>query len=255
MKVTGSLTGHLLTWALSALFLIWACFIAFAYQAGQHEADKLTDGHLASTGTLLAAWIMGQPLEGLQVAAPTGTAPMQVHDYQRSLSVVIWDAKGGVVARSGDALLPDFAAAEEGFSTLALGQPANYWRIFTRWNTDRSRKVMVLLSVSEHDALARDIAVEIILPGLWLLPAVALAVGLAIRRGLRPLYQMSGDVHALDTHQTQALPLPDHKELAAVVDAVNLLVQRYHAALTRERDLASEFAHELRTPLTALRLR
>ncbi|MBT9465588.1 histidine kinase dimerization/phospho-acceptor domain-containing protein [Hydrogenophaga sp.] len=254
MKTSASLTGHLLTWTLGALFLVWACFIAFAYQAGQREADELTDGHLASTSTLLAAWAHGQPLAGQQVAAPAGTLPLQAHDYQRSLSVVIWDAQGSVVARSGDAPVPDFAVAEEGFSTLALGQPAVDWRGFARWNADRSRKVMVLLSVPEHDALARDIAQQIIEPGLWLLPAVALALGLAIRRGLRPLYEMSGNVHDLDIHQAEALPLPRHEELAAVVDAVNRLVQRYHAALTRERDLASEFAHELRTPLTALAL-
>ena len=254
MRTGSSLTGHLLAWTLGALLLVWACFIAFAYQTGQREADELTDGHLASTGALLAAWAHGKPLASEPVSAPVGTLPLKAHDYQRSLSVVMWDAAGGVIARSGEAPLPDFTAAIEGFNTLSLGQPSTEWRGFTRWSADRSRKVMVLLSVPEHDALARDIAEQIVEPGLWLLPAVALALGLAVRRGLRPLYDMSGQVHALDIHQAKALPSPRHEELASVVDAVNLLVQRYHAALTRERDLASEFAHELRTPLAALAL-
>ncbi|HEX5738295.1 MAG TPA: histidine kinase dimerization/phospho-acceptor domain-containing protein [Hydrogenophaga sp.] len=248
------MTRHLLSWTLGALLLVWACFIALAYQTGQREADELTDGHLASTSTLLATWAHGEPRAARHVAPIMGTLPLQAHGYQRSLSVVIWDIKGSVIARSGNAPLPDFAAVEEGFSTLALGQPAVDWRGFARWSTDRSRKVMVLLSMPEHDALARDIAKQIVEPGLWLLPVVALALGLAISRGLRPLYKMSGDVHALDIHLAKALPLPRQHELAAVVEAVNLLVQRYHAALTRERDLASEFAHELRTPLTALAL-
>jgi two-component system sensor histidine kinase QseC len=249
-----SLTVHLLVWTLGALLLVWASFIAFAFQTGQHEADELTDGHLASTSALLAAWAYGEPLASERIAAPAGTLPLKAHDYQRSLSVVMWDAGGGVLARSGDAPVPDFATVEEGFSDLALGQPPTQWRGFARWNADRSRKVLVLLSLPEHDALARDIAEQIVEPGLWLLPVIALALGLAIRRGLRPLYEMSRDVHALDIQQAKPLIPPRHTELAAVIEAVNLLVQRYHAALTRERDLASEFAHELRTPLAALAL-
>jgi len=37
-----------------------------------------------------------------------------------------------------------------------------------------------------------------------------------------------------------------------VVDAINTLVARYHAALQREQQLADELAHELRTPLASL---
>jgi two-component system sensor histidine kinase QseC len=254
MRQRPSLTGHLLVWTLGALLAVWACFIAFAYQTGQHEADELTDGHLASTSALVAAWAHGEPVGSPRMAVPAGTLPLKAHDYQRSLSVVMWDTAGSLIARSGDAPAPDFAAVEEGFSTLALGQPPIQWRGFARWNGDRSRKVLVLLSVPEHDALARDIAEQIVEPGLWLLPVVALALGLAIRRGLRPLYDMSHDVHSLDIHKAKPLEPPRHTELAEVVEAVNLLVERYHAALTRERDLASEFAHELRTPLAALAL-
>jgi two-component system sensor histidine kinase QseC len=39
-----------------------------------------------------------------------------------------------------------------------------------------------------------------------------------------------------------------------VVDAINTLVSRYHAALQREQQLANELAHELRTPLASLAL-
>jgi two-component system sensor histidine kinase QseC len=39
-----------------------------------------------------------------------------------------------------------------------------------------------------------------------------------------------------------------------VVEAIDTLVSRYHAALLREQQLASELAHELRTPLASLSL-
>jgi two-component system sensor histidine kinase QseC len=254
MKRPPTLTGHLLAWTLGALLLVWASFILFGYKAGQHEADELTDGHLASVSALLLAYSHGTFTTQPVPAPPRGSIELRAHDYQQSLSVVMWDAQGGLLTRSGDAPLPAFTAQEDGFATLALGQPATHWRVFSRWSTDRGRKIMVLLSLAERDALAHDIAAEFVQPSLWLLPVIALALGLAIRRGLRPLYAMSRDVHALDIHQAGLLPAPRHSELAEVVEAVNRLVDRYHAALTRERDLASEFAHELRTPLAALAL-
>ncbi len=42
---------------------------------------------------------------------------------------------------------------------------------------------MVLVAVRERDELAQDIAEQMIEPGLWLLPVVALALGLALRGG------------------------------------------------------------------------
>ena len=57
---------------------------------------------------------------------------------------------------------------------------------------------MVLVAVRERDELAQDIAEQMIEPGLWLLPVVSLALGLALWRGLRPLYALSADVAALE---------------------------------------------------------
>lgn len=83
------------------------------------------------------------------------------------------------------------------------------WRSFSQWNADRSRKIMVLVAVRERDELAQDIAEQMIEPGLWLLPVVALALGLALRRGLKPLYALSDDVAALDPHGRPASGLSE----------------------------------------------
>jgi len=72
---------------------------------------------------------------------------------------------------------------------------------------------------------------------------------------MRPLYELSHDVNSLDIRQ--ARPLVDrwrHREFRATVVAINTLMERYQAALTRERALANEFAHEIRTPLAAVSL-
>ncbi|MEJ8836491.1 histidine kinase dimerization/phospho-acceptor domain-containing protein [Ramlibacter sp. AN1133] len=249
-----SLTRHLLAWVLGALTLVWATFIAFGYKTGEHEADELTDGHLASVSSLLL------PLAPAGLApdvppAPAVSAPdLKAHDYQRTISVVVWDAAGKVLSRTGDAPLPPFASPE-GFASLQLGQPPQPWRAFSRWDERHRYRLMVLLSQRERDDLAADIAGQVVEPGLWLLPVVALVLGLAIHRGLRPLRKLAEKVHALDTHDAQKVEdSVRFQELAATVDAINRLVDRYHAVLVRERALANEFAHELRTPLASLAL-
>nr|WP_315236301.1 histidine kinase dimerization/phospho-acceptor domain-containing protein [uncultured Albidiferax sp.] len=252
-----SLTRHLLVWALGALLLVWAGFMAVGVQTGLHEADELTDGHLASVSALLLHQQGGVFLSNGARPAPEGYAELKSHDYQQSLSVVVWDTAGRVLTHTGAAVLPPFAQSE-GFADLQLGPQAERWRSFARWDAEgpaRSRRVMVLLSVDERDDLAWDIAEQVALPGLWLLPVVALALGLAIRRGLRPLHLLSADVHALDVAQASTLQARHpHAEFEAVVAAINILVERQQTALQRERSLADEVAHELRTPLASLAL-
>lgn len=255
MLLRRSLLRHLLAWTLGALVLVWASFIALGYKTGEHEADELTDGHLASVASLLLAQTGWAFNARASAATLPGMGELKSHDYQQSLSVLVWDAQGRLLTRTGEAPPPPFTQAE-GFETLQLGTPATGWRAFSRWDgAERARKVMVLLSVRERDDLAEDIAEQVSGPGFWLLPVVALALGLAISRGLRPLYALSADVDALDIHE--ATPLRHshpEQEFQAVVASINLLTQRYRSALARERELASELAHEMRTPLTSITL-
>ncbi|WP_082522025.1 histidine kinase dimerization/phospho-acceptor domain-containing protein [Ramlibacter sp. Leaf400] len=250
-----TLARHLLAWTLGALCIVWASFVLVGYKTGEHEADELTDGHLASVAALLLDYGNGEFISGAGMSPPGGAAAdLKAHDYQQSMSVVVWDAAGRLLTRRGDAPPPPYPR-QEGFDTLQLGDPAMPWRSFSRWNEDRSRLVMVLLSVRERDDLADDIAQQITQPSLWLLPVIALVLGLAIYRGLRPLYELSREILALDIHRSQPLPTAGrHREFDSAVRAINTLVDRYKSALQREQELANEFAHELRTPLTSLSL-
>lgn len=250
-----TLSGHLLAWALGALAALWLGFVVVGFRTGQHEADELTDGHLASVAALLLSEATNDFADPRRVIPTSDGDNLRAHDYQQSLSVVVWDASGHLISRTGDAPLPPFAIAE-GFATLELGTPAVSWRSFARWRAPaHDRRVMVLLSVAERDDLAWDIGTQVAEPGLWGLPVVALVLGLAIRRGLRPLDALSAEVLALDVQRATPLqPRLRHQEFEAVVRAIDTLVARYHAALAREQQLASELAHELRTPLASLSL-
>lgn len=250
-----SLTTSLMAWALGALLIVWGGFLILGYRTGIHEADELTDGHLASVALLELAENFDASSSRGNFSNIPGLSSLKSHDYQRSMSVVIWDQSGKELMRVGEAPPLKFNL-NEGFENLTLGEPPVAWRAFSRFDgPDRTRKVTVLLDLGERDDLASDIAEQIAGPGFWLLPVVALALGFAIHRGLRPLYALSRDVDALDVHQPSPLQGPyAQQEFRAVVDSINTLAGRYQSAVERERELASELAHELRTPLASLTL-
>ncbi len=249
-----SLTRQLLLWSLGALALVWGSFVFLGYQTGVHEADELTDGHLASVAALLLNLRATEAMAGPQITERAAMPWLKAHDYQQSISVVQWDAQGRLLVLSGSAPEPRFSASE-GFANLTLGPNGSIWRSFSQWDASKDRKIMVLLALRERDELAQDIAEQLIEPGLWLLPVVAIALGLAIRRGLRPLYDLSRDVAVLDPASAERLTTRHAwSEFESVVASINTLLERQQAMLARERRLANEVAHELRTPLSSIAL-
>jgi len=257
-----SLTRRLVLGVLAALLLVWAGFALVGWRTAVHEADELTDGHLAGTAALLLT--LDLPPFGQDDAQPTRQSNLDVarpalsalkrHDYQFSLSVLVRDAAGHVLARSGEAPLAPFAS-QDGFADLRLGAPAVLWRSFSQWDAARGRQVTVLVKAEEREELAEDVAAQLAGPGLWLLPAVALALGMAVLRGLQPLQALSRDVQALEAGTADQLEARHaYREFNAVVRSINKLVGQQQDALARERQLASEIAHELRTPLSSIAL-
>ena len=250
-KRRSSLQLNLLAWMLAALALVWGSFVVWGYQTGVHEAEELTDGHLAGVASLVLNWRVQDDLPAGETTALQPPPGLRAHDYQESLSVVLWNEQGGLISRTGQAPLSSFNL-EQGFATIAFDEDM-LWRSYTQWSQDKKTKVTVMVAVSERDSLADDIATQMIEPGFWLLPVIVIALGIALRRGMRPLNQLTQRVEALDLSRDQRVSgekVP--RELAPMVNSINTLLDRQQTALERERNLANEVAHELRTPLASI---
>lgn len=269
-----TLTRRMLAWALAAMVIVWAGAVFVSFKQSVIESDELIDGQLASTAAVLLNLKTVDVVDPSQItqrsAVPrhhqTTKPPVffrsrdaeparPIHDeYQQTLSASVWDAAGNRLAHLGSAPIPSFDTPE-GFGTIQVGSPPTPWRSFSQWDTARTRKVTVLVDIIELDDQAAVMASEVIGPSLWLLPMVAVLLGFAIWRGLRPLYELSDAVSALDVAHAERLPQRHALlEFESVVASINTLIGNQAEALERERRLASEVAHELRTPLSSIAL-
>ncbi|GLY34859.1 hypothetical protein Amsp01_008830 [Amycolatopsis sp. NBRC 101858] len=90
-------------------------------------------------------------------------------------------------------------------------------------------------------------------------PAVALLVGviawLAVRRSLRPVEAIRGEVAEIGAHDlSRRVPAPrTGDEIARLAGTMNTMLARLDEAVTRQSRFTSDASHELRTPLASLR--
>ncbi|MCA0395245.1 MAG: HAMP domain-containing histidine kinase [Proteobacteria bacterium] len=85
--------------------------------------------------------------------------------------------------------------------------------------------------------------------------ALGLLASLGLRRALRPLTDMAGDIARLEPdHSDQRVALPDDasSELAVIAGALNDYLGRHERFVERERVFIDTASHELRTPMAVI---
>ena len=115
-------------------------------------------------------------------------------------------------------------------------------------------EVRVAETLHKRERMRADVLVLLLPLGLLLLSAAA-AISYAVRRTLRPVADLAGRWRAhsyasLDLIDTGGVP----HELMPFATALNELLARLNAMLTRERQFSANVAHQLRTPLAGLLL-
>jgi two-component system, OmpR family, sensor histidine kinase QseC len=250
-----TLRGYLLRWALGAVLVVWFTFLVLAWSTSLRESRKFSDGQLVS---MVRLWL--QTVPGPTVSVNPEALNRLQHEYLQDLAVLDW-IDGRLVGDSHNiAQGLDLAnLPANGLATLQhrSDQGISEWRAYTATVAQQGhqRRIAVLIDLHQRTELGQDIAKHVAQPALLIFPLVALLLGWAIQRGLRPVDNLSHEVAALDGFAGQRL---DHehrfREFNSTVQAINTLVDTLQRQAQRERAFASDVAHELRTPLAAMTL-
>jgi len=249
------LRRYILSWTLGALLVVWLTLIALAWYTGLRETRKFSDGQLVAVAKL---WLEASPTGAGQHTIPASAGVD--HEYLQDVAVLAWE-DGRLVADT-HRIAPGLDLASlpsRGFRTLTLQTEhgVGEWRSFgVGLDMDgRERRVLALMDMDKRYELGKDIAEHMAQPAILILPLVAFLLWWTIRRGLRPLDQLSSEVAALDGFAGQRLEARHRfREFTSTVSAINTLVDTLQKQAQREREFASDVAHELRTPLAAMAL-
>lgn len=177
----------------------------------------------------------------------------------------VWSRADAVVAKSpslGDAGLPRPVPAirEPGFWNLTLpdGRPGRALGLNLAW--DAGAEASGFTVVFARDTLRlrsvlRTVAGGLIGGGLILLVAAAWLARITTRAGLQPVAVFADEVTRIDATSlaTRLSVAAAPPELRPIVEQLNSLLGRLHAAFNRERRFSANVAHELLTPVAEMR--
>lgn len=217
------------------------------YDVGLINLARTLDEMTAITGGGDA--MAGRVGEGLDSVYRKYFSDFDKPEYRSAFQ--IYNRQGALVYASGTAPRERLTSAANGF---ADGTADGFqWRVAAVTN---ARTGMVSIAADRIDIKMKSrllIIRDVVLQQLWLIPVVLVAAFLALRVGLRPLSALAAQVADKPLGDFRALEPPvRYREVNPLVDALNALLARLEAAVSRERQFLVDAAHELRTPLAAI---
>ncbi|GHB27053.1 ATP-binding protein [Salinicola rhizosphaerae] len=257
------------------LIAVMALAVTAAYLITRHEMEEIFDAQLSLQARVVSALVDVQttPEEYAAIAEQlsqpdhfarwygeiagrsTHDAKPKLYDHEeRVLSLGFWNAQKqpvlmGARWNEGENAFPAPSATGHRWVDYA----GHRWRVFSMAIAG-GRWVSVGLRDSFQSELSNKVALGNFVPLLLALPLLIWLIARLIRRGLKPIGQLSRQVETRDEKDLSAIRVAVPRELQPLRGALNGFIERLEQTLERERRFTADAAHELRTPLAAMKI-
>lgn len=148
----------------------------------------------------------------------------------------------------------NYRGGARAYNGVVDGQPVRIATVPVHGPGGEVAEVQVAETRSKRESASRSLML-VFAPVAVLVLLAAVAVGVAVRRTVRPLERMAAQWNERSHASLQPIDPQDvPRELLPFALALNDLLARVRELLLRERHFASTAAHQLRTPLAGLQL-
>lgn len=243
-----------LSWLVGVPVLaLWLAAGLWLGQRTAHETAEMFDRELERTAASVLVVLEGLPDAAL-LARGAGVAGIAGDDdgEGRRGEIVVRDRSGTLLLDAS--VLPALDVAPGAPHFHSLEHAGERWRVYQRWDRARRHWIQVAAPLHDRDELLSAHLRALLLPVCGLLLLLPLATWLALRFGLAPLRVLSREIEAQPTRAVVLTRDDVPSELRQLTLALDALVARLDAALSRERRFTADAAHELRHPLAVLRM-
>ncbi len=250
---TYSLRRRLLGLVSLATLLIWALAAVLSYHQAHHEVQEMMDAHMAQTASLLLAQASRTPAQLVELPSLLKTMKgAGKHHKGLLMEFQIGHPDGTVLTRSAQA--PGASLAGDlGLADLKINGQG--WRSLVVTTEAGDLRIQVFQSLRQRSKEALEIAAKTVLPLGLLIPFLIGLIYVSVRRGLKPLDDLTKEVSQRSPDNLQAFDTATiPREAQPLMSSLNSLLGRLGQTLENERRFTSDAAHELRTPLAAIRV-
>jgi two-component system, OmpR family, sensor histidine kinase QseC len=241
-----SLRARLLLTLGVTLMLLWSLAAAWLMRDLEEQFVATLDQRLAQSARMVSGLMAQLPEEAWLQADQRALSIPPIE----GLACQVHSPRGEILARTHTDLENILRVGERGHSYREADGVT--WRVFV-YERD-GLTITTADRMDERNRLLRDVIKVAVVPFLVALLGSLVALWFGVVRGLAPLDRLRESLaqrhpDALEPVAVSGVP----SEIRPLVDSLNGLLARVHAAFIREQRFTNDAAHELRTPLTATR--
>jgi two-component system, OmpR family, sensor histidine kinase TctE len=229
---------------------------AFSYFVTLHYVDRTNDRWLLNSARALSQEIKIRDGAGIVELPPAALEIVKWNDFDKTFFKINSQQRGLLV---GESFLPEpvgeTVRASPVFSDASLNGEA-LRMVSMRVEKPETTDVFFVHvgeTLNQRREMMRDMLLADLVPQIALVILVGLSLFSALKRGLHPLYRLTGEIAKRSPRDLS--PIADThvvSEVKTLADTTNGLLLRLESAIAAQQRFIANAAHQLRTPLAGL---